>query len=312
MVGCLASLVFSLQLSHAGEIHEAAGAGDLGRTKAIVGNNPKSVAAKDPYGMTPIHWAVASGHIEVVRLLLARGSNVNAADGEGLTPLHLAAKSGNKAIAEILITAGADVNATNNIQHVSPLNKAAQNGKFEVVKLLVEKAADLNSEEKCGRCPIQCAAGQNGEMAKYLIAHGAKVDLFTAIQLDDMTNVTAMLVADPSLLNKRKPEGITPLYWAVMHGKRDIAKLLISRHADVNGKDDHGLTPLHQAAWHGDAKMAEMLLSEGANPNAMNSSAQSPLNLAEMLHHTNVVLILRQKDARKQDCVSRSNNRACP
>ena len=293
-IAVLSYLALSAHISNAAEIHEAAGAGDLARVKTIVETDPRSVTTRDPYGMTPLHWAVAAAHEDMVQFLLGKGANVDAVNGEGFTSLHLAAKSGNKPIAEVLIVAGADVNATNNVQHVSPLNRAAHNGKLEVVKLLVEKGADIDSVQSNGRCPLQWASG---EMAKYLIAHGANVDLFSAIQRGDITNMTAMLTADPSLLDKRKgggAKGITPLYWAVMHGQSEIVRSLISRGADVNARDDNGLTPLHQAAWHGFSDIVDLLVSKGANVNATSADGASPLKYAEQLKHTNVVQILRR------------------
>lgn len=45
-------------------------------------------------GMTALHVAVAKNHTEIVKLLLAAGSNVNYKTHENMTPLHFAASRG--------------------------------------------------------------------------------------------------------------------------------------------------------------------------------------------------------------------------
>ena len=50
--------------------------------------------------------AAQSGHVEMVRGLLARGAGVNTPDFYGQTALHFAAEFGQELVAEILIAAG--------------------------------------------------------------------------------------------------------------------------------------------------------------------------------------------------------------
>jgi ankyrin repeat protein len=67
------------------------------------------------YGLTALHYAVRSGKLPLIRLLLERGADVNARDDEGLTPLlHLAktrAKHDPIAVLQILLDHRADLNA---------------------------------------------------------------------------------------------------------------------------------------------------------------------------------------------------------
>lgn len=58
--------------------------------------------------VTPLHAAAAGRHVEVVRLLLAKGADPNALQDGGFTPLHSAAQNGDILIVEMLIEAGAD------------------------------------------------------------------------------------------------------------------------------------------------------------------------------------------------------------
>src|ERR1700733_1265405 len=53
-------------------------------------------------GSTPLHFAAANGHTDVVRTLLLHGAHADRADKHGITPEMLALESGNSATAEVL------------------------------------------------------------------------------------------------------------------------------------------------------------------------------------------------------------------
>jgi hypothetical protein len=70
------------------------------------------VNAKTQGGYTALHAAVGNDREEVVEELLRRGADVNARDNTGQTALHVAASWGNVSIARRLVAAGADPMAT--------------------------------------------------------------------------------------------------------------------------------------------------------------------------------------------------------
>ena len=61
--------------------------------------------------MTPLGYAVESGNMEIVQLLVEAKADVNAKDVAEETPLHYAAQAGKIKLVQFLIEAGADVNA---------------------------------------------------------------------------------------------------------------------------------------------------------------------------------------------------------
>jgi hypothetical protein len=65
----------------------------------------------DKQGMAPLHWAVADGQENIVRLLLDSGAPVDMKDCRGSTALHLAAENGHVGVLELLIDHGADIYA---------------------------------------------------------------------------------------------------------------------------------------------------------------------------------------------------------
>jgi hypothetical protein len=62
--------------------------------------------ARDSHGGPALHWAVAGGRPETVKLLLDEGADPSARDAEGQSALDLAKARGRQEIAELLRQAG--------------------------------------------------------------------------------------------------------------------------------------------------------------------------------------------------------------
>ena len=65
-------------------------------------------------GRSLFHIAAASGNLEIIRLLIRSGADVNVRVRSGKTPLHAAAAKNNLEICKLLVAAGADANAKDN------------------------------------------------------------------------------------------------------------------------------------------------------------------------------------------------------
>jgi ankyrin repeat protein len=97
--------------------------------------------------------------LQLLRLLIARGADVNAADEQGWTPLMLSVRTGKLAAVEALLEAGADPLACS-LTGATALHLAAVNGKTEVCKCLVRRApAALQVLDGEGKTPAQVALG---------------------------------------------------------------------------------------------------------------------------------------------------------
>jgi len=62
-------------------------------TKWLVEEQHLDVNAKESMGETPLHFAAASGALDVVQWLVQNGADANALDGSGKTPAMAAAES---------------------------------------------------------------------------------------------------------------------------------------------------------------------------------------------------------------------------
>jgi ankyrin repeat protein len=66
---------------------EAVTQGDLDRVTTILNTDDLLINERDESGATPLHYAALHGHRHVVRLLLARGAEINSPDSRfGATP----------------------------------------------------------------------------------------------------------------------------------------------------------------------------------------------------------------------------------
>jgi ankyrin repeat protein len=93
-------------------LHHAAGLGDPEVVRIVLGApwGKPLLNAFDDISFTPLIHAVWAGHIEVVRLLLGVGADVNAHDESkaGNTAIHEAARNGTREMISLLLGAGAD------------------------------------------------------------------------------------------------------------------------------------------------------------------------------------------------------------
>jgi hypothetical protein len=110
-------------------------------------------------GRTQLHFCAENGlTTSVKRLLSIRNINVNVKDDEfGETPLDNAALNGHIEIARLLLQNGAEVNVRNNYGN-TPLHYAAENGHVDILHLLVENGANLEAQSNYGERALHYAA----------------------------------------------------------------------------------------------------------------------------------------------------------
>ena len=182
--------------------------------------------------------AAGNGDSFKVKLLLARGADVNATDKYGRTALHKAAAKGYKDIANLLINKKARLEATGKYGRTA-LHEAVKSGHVEIVKLLLAKGADVNVTNEYGNTALHRAAAKGyKDIANLLLAKGADVDA-------------------------TDNDGWTALHWAANIGFADIVKALVIAGADVNVTNNDGWTALDWAIANGDTKIVEALVIEG-------------------------------------------------
>ncbi len=117
---------------------------------------------------------IAQRHIEVIRLLLAAGADVNARGVTGFSPLMSGVLLCDIRVLEALIEAGADVNARSD-EGITALMLASLAGKASTVRILIDAGADVNAKMfKSNETALTAAmSNRHIEVIRMLIAAGA-------------------------------------------------------------------------------------------------------------------------------------------
>jgi serine/threonine-protein phosphatase 6 regulatory ankyrin repeat subunit B len=184
--------------------------------------------------------AAQKGYVQMVKILLKTGIDINQQDSLGFTALHWAAYYGHQAVVESLLANGANIGLASNTG-TTALYWAALNGRQAVVELLLAHGANPNIADNTGTTALYLAA-LNGRQAvvESLLAHGANPN-----------------IADNS--------GATALYVAAAQGHQAMFELLLAHGVDINQQDPLGRAALHRAAEQGLQPVVKLLLSHGAD-----------------------------------------------
>jgi cytohesin len=138
-------------------LHEAAMLGDLMAVEFLL-KEGKRPSEEDKEHYTPLHWAVAKGHVHVARQLIEFGADLEKRGGRFLlTPLHMAAGEGHLNTSRLLLDAGAHVNSLDRFRN-SPMHWAAWFGHLSVVRFLVERGGNYTLTNRDGYTPRDMAS----------------------------------------------------------------------------------------------------------------------------------------------------------
>jgi ankyrin repeat protein len=144
-----------------GPLHVASRLGYLNMVKLLV-ESGANVNKKNSAGATPLLQASWHTWPDVVKELLNNGAVINIADATGMTALHIniteeiSSNENYKKTVKLLIREGADVNAGSVEGRDTPLHSACLVGDAEIVGMLIYKGALLYAENENGDSPYCC------------------------------------------------------------------------------------------------------------------------------------------------------------
>ena len=127
----------------------------LGRTteaRRMLEDQPPCAEVSSPDGFTALHLAAYFGHSEIARLLIAKGAAVNQAaeNPSRVAPLHSAVAGRSIEVVRMLVEAGADLNARQKGGY-TPLMGAAANGQPVLVDYLLASGANPDARSDDGK-----------------------------------------------------------------------------------------------------------------------------------------------------------------
>jgi Ankyrin repeats (3 copies) len=159
-------------------LYYAASCGFLDLVEYLVAKYPWDVNARGGTYATPLHAALAKGHVHIAVYLLNHDADMNDPDLERLSPLHRASRSGHRATVELLLEHHADVNIRDS-EYRTPLHLASREGEVEVARILLRHhpRPDAESRDNEGWTPL-LSASNNGHhnVVRLLLDSGVNVD----------------------------------------------------------------------------------------------------------------------------------------
>jgi ankyrin repeat protein len=245
--------------------------------------------------------AVLLNDVGLVSVRLDEGADVDTGAWSYHGPvLKIAAELGYLEIVKLLLDRGADVEATDDAGQ-RPLLSAARYGQSEVICLLLNRGAKINATGWSGQSALSNAVvGGHDGLFQLLLARGAERGVVDAIALNDVTLLEALL--DEKLHGGSDVDHLSDgcarlAMFAASRGNVAIVQLLLDRGAGLikEGYDRHSL--LAEAARYGHTDVVKLLIDRGANVHAVGRDGLTPLAWAMCEHRNEVVRLLRAAGA---------------
>jgi ankyrin repeat protein len=198
-------------------------------------------------GESMLTMAVKNGDIQVVKILLDAGADVNAEDREGLTSLYYACKVLPRDSMEALLEANLNVNINGKRLLLAEFVATDGGQKVDIVRVLLEAGADTTD-------------------------FGENIAMPTAAECGYTTTVKTLLEAG---LDVKSDGCTTALNRAALRGRTEVVELLVDAGVNFYKKYDNlgmgGVNPSEQqmsvaltfAADRGDLRMVKALLESG-------------------------------------------------
>ncbi|KAM4712547.1 ankyrin repeat domain-containing protein 6b isoform 2-T2 [Anableps anableps] len=229
--------------------------------------NKGAKVAVTKYGRSPLHLAAHKGHLEVVRILLKAGCDLDIQDDGEQTALHRAAVVGNTDIISALIQEGCALERQDKDGNTT-LHEVSWHGFSQSVKLLVKAGANVHAKNKAGNTALHLAC-QNGhtQSSKVLLLGGSRPD-------------------------SQNHAGDTCLHVAARYNHVAMLRILLGAFCSVSEKNMVGDTPLHVAAALNHKKTVRLLLEAGADSHIHNNAGQTALDQARDHNNPEVALLL--------------------
>lgn len=298
--------------------------------------------------ITPLMHAVNHGHLSILEILLTKGAQVDATTA-GWTVLHRAADMVNVPMVKLLLAKGADIEARSSKNFATKkhplarlgsdlddydevdvsdadvgwtaLLRAATSGQEAVVRFLTEKGADLEARSPNNDTPLICAADGNHEaVVELLLKNGADVDagddfgwkpLHRVMMNRGGENVAQMLLTHGANINARCIYQKTPLHHAIEKGNDPMVSFLLAAGADYEARDIAERTPLHTAIESRLENMVHILLEAGADADAKDKGGHDALGAANRALRKSpeiTSLLAKHKKAMRSSAASRQSS----
>jgi ankyrin repeat protein len=259
----------------------ANGRGFEGRTPVANRADPKVEEFASGW-LTPLTLAAREGDVEMARILVNAGVDVNVTAGDGKTALAMAIFNGNYEVASFLVDSKADVNKAD-AQRFTPLFWAVDRRNMEtapnfpwmvtqdplpLIKKLLDAGANPNALVNNTPRARMRAGSPRIVFASALMRAAFSGDLeLVRLLLDYKADPTVISSDGETMVSAAAGLGFIQGYSKGKSAEERLAvvKLFVELGGDVNQADDYGITPLMVAGNMGDTAIIQYLVDRGAD-----------------------------------------------
>ncbi len=248
--------------------------------------------------------AVSEGKLNVVKMLLEKGGDVNCRERISRQPLIFKAVKW-PAILQLLVDKKVNINPVfdggNSALHIACLECVPDS-----ISVLLKAGAKINEKNSSGATPLHLACSSWGVFDQqsrektiiFLLENGADPNITTQLSSALLNLLNSFVQTDLSVIKQFVKCGVdlnafdSNRCCALDYAIRNIEILdyLLNEGANVNIKPptQYVMTPFLRAVDSGNLKAMELLVSKGANVNAKDRYGRSALDLARQ-HHQELV-----------------------
>jgi ankyrin repeat protein/parvulin-like peptidyl-prolyl isomerase len=178
------------------------------------------------------HVRLGNEHLEIVRLLIDNGSDINLrAKEDGASPLDYACNSARSDIVRLLIELGADYTTHDPVQGVLPIHRSADFGDAESVRFFIEKGVSPDALTKGGLTPMHFPTISRFASQKNLV-EAIKVLEEAGADLDRYANSRVR----------------TPMYCALLGDNLMVAEYLLQKGVNITSSNSVMGESVYEAA----------------------------------------------------------------
>jgi ankyrin repeat protein len=222
---------------------------------------------------TPLMWAAAEDHADIVTTLIEAGAKVDARSTGNFTALMFAVRQDSRDAVRLLIAAGADVNFTApNGQ--SALRIAVNNRHYTLASTLLEAGAHADTKDKQGLTPLHELVSSRSP-ARHL---GNRFIAFS--EAGDPSQLNSLELMKQLVAKGANPNARTEPVTVVHERWTDKGIYSANRPFIDNGVNLGGATPYLLAAKGADVEAMRALQALGADPRLATYSNNTPLMVA--------------------------------